>query len=306
MFGYVRIDKPEMKVREYETYRSVYCGLCRAMGRCTGCSSRMTLSYDFAFLLLFRTVLARERMTYTERRCLAHPTRKKPMIDATDETDYVACAAALLTYYKCRDDLMDESGGRRMLVRSLYPTAKRMRRKALRRFPELCRLDECIADAMDVIALEEKKCHPSADFYAELSGGMLGAIFSFGLGKTEERIARVIGKHIGKWIYLIDAFEDLDEDREKGRFNPFLLTHPESESEEERKKLVEIVRVALLNELAETEKAVDLVDFSGYEDVREILFNILYLGMPKTAERILSVGAEISCDAERDGEEGEV
>ena len=306
MFGYVRIDKPEMKVREYEAYRSAYCGLCRAMGRCTGCSSRMTLSYDFAFLLLFRTVLSREKITYTHRRCLAHPTRKKPMMDATGETDYVACAAALLTYYKCKDDLMDEVGSRRMLARSLYPTAKRMRRRALRRFPALSRLDECIGEAMDVIAREERKNHPSADFYAELSGGMLASIFSFGLGKTEERIARVIGKHIGKWIYLIDAFEDLDKDREKGRFNPFLLTCPEAVDIEGRARLAEIVRIALLSELAETEKAMDLIDFSGYEEVQAILSNILYLGMPKTAERILAVGAGKPCDTALDGEEGEV
>jgi hypothetical protein len=266
----------------------------------------MTLSYDFAFLLLFRTVLAREKITHTPRRCPAHPTKKKSMMDATGETDYVACAAALLTYYKCKDDILDESGGRRMLARSLYPTAKRMRRRAMRRFPEIRRLDEAIGEAMAVIAREEKENHPSADIYAELSGGMLGAIFAFGLGQNEARIARVVGKHIGKWIYLMDAFEDLEKDKEKGRFNPFLRINPKALEGEERVRLAEIVRIAGLSELTEVEKAMDLIDFSGYEEVQAILSNILYLGMPKTAERIWAVGAEETSDIAVDGEEGEV
>jgi hypothetical protein len=116
----------------------------------------------------------------------------------------------------------------------------------------------------------------------------------------------VVGKHIGKWIYLIDAFEDLEKDKKKGRFNPFLRIYPKAVEGEERVRLAEIVRIAGLSELAEVEKAMDLIDFSGYEEVQAILFNILYLGMPKTAERILAVGAEETSDIAVDGEEGEV
>ena len=80
MFGYVRIDKPELLVKEYEAYRGVYCGLCRSMGKCTGCLSRMTLSYDFTFLLVFRTAVTGTRPEFELRRCAAHPTKKRPML----------------------------------------------------------------------------------------------------------------------------------------------------------------------------------------------------------------------------------
>ncbi len=288
MFGYVRIDKPELKVREYETYRAAYCGLCRSMGKCTGCSSRMTLSYDFAFLLIFRTVLAGEKLRTVTSRCPVHPLRKKPMLETSTESRYVSCAAALLLYYKCKDDLRDERGGRRLRARALFGTAKRMRKKALRALPALSVLDERISASMEAIADAENTSEPSVDRYAALSGELLSEIFAFGLPDVQARIAKTVGYHVGKWIYLLDAYDDLAEDRERDRFNPYLLLWGRDEGMEKSPEHRENVRVALLSELAEAEKAIDLVDFYGYADFYGVLRNILYGGMPKTAEAILS------------------
>lgn len=288
MFGYVRIDKPELKVREYEMYKAAYCGLCRSMGKCTGCSSRMTLSYDFAFLLIFRIVLSGEKIETVTARCPAHPFRKKPMLKTSAESEYVSCAAALLTYYKCKDDLADERGTKKLRARALLPTAKRMRKRALRRHPTLSALDERIRAAMELISAEEVRAVRSVDRYAALSGELLSEIFAFGLPEDKARIARTVGRHVGKWIYLVDAYDDLDEDREKGRFNPYLLLWGQEINEEKSAERREIVRVALLNELAEAEKAIDLVDFYGYPDFDGVLRNILYGGMPRTAEAVLS------------------
>ena len=288
MFGYVRIDKPELKVREYEAYHAAYCGLCRSMGKCTGCSSRMTLSYDFAFLLIFRTVLAGEEIRTVTSRCPVHPFRKKPMLATNAQSEYVSCAAALLTYYKCKDDLADERGRKQLRARALFGTAKRMRKRALRRIPELSLLDERINSAMEEIAEAEGSGERSVDRYAALSGELLSEIFAFGLPEDQARIAKAVGYHVGKWIYLVDAYDDLDEDREEGRFNPYLLLWGNEKNEEKSAERREIVRIALLNELAEAEKAIDLIDFYGYRDFGGVLRNILYGGMPRTAEAILS------------------
>ena len=75
MYGYLRIHAPELKVREQEYYRAVYCGLCRTMGKCTGQCSRMTLSYDFTLFALVRMALTGETAAFRRRRCMAHPTR---------------------------------------------------------------------------------------------------------------------------------------------------------------------------------------------------------------------------------------
>ena len=75
MYGYVRTHAPELKVREQEYYRAVYCGLCRTMGKCTGQCSRMTLSYDFTYFALVRMALTGSFPAIKARRCLAHPFR---------------------------------------------------------------------------------------------------------------------------------------------------------------------------------------------------------------------------------------
>lgn len=284
MFGYIRIDKPELRVREYETYRSVYCGLCRSMGKCTGCLSRMTLSYDFAFLLVFRSAVLGKRPETELRRCFVHPTKKRPMLKHSEESGYVACAAAILTYYKCLDDLSDEKGRKRLRARSVFGTAKRMRRRALKRIEGLAALDASVAAYMKEIAEKERERVPSVDLYAGLSGDLLGEIFAFGLTGTDARVARTVGRHIGKWIYLVDAFDDLADDRASGRFNPYLVACPDGTEE----SLRETVRVALLSELTEVERATDLLDDYGCPDYAGVLRNILYGGMPKTAEAVLA------------------
>ena len=129
MFGYVRTHTPEMKVSEYEYYRAAYCGLCRSMGKCTGQCSRMTLSYDFAFLALVRLALSGEAVEIKRRRCVAHPLRKRAMMERNSELDFCAYAAALLTYHKLADDIADERGAKRALARMTRPMARSMRKK---------------------------------------------------------------------------------------------------------------------------------------------------------------------------------
>ncbi|MBR5615642.1 MAG: hypothetical protein IKW66_02370, partial [Clostridia bacterium] len=130
MFGYVRPYPPELKLREYEYYRGVYCGLCRAMGRCTGQCSRLTLSYDLVFLALTRMALLGgnpdgsdsnepRAVRFEKKRCLPHPLRRRASLQAGAVTDYVACAAAVLGYHKILDDRQDETGSKRLRARLL-------------------------------------------------------------------------------------------------------------------------------------------------------------------------------------------
>ena len=110
MFGYIRTDVPELRVRENEYYRAVYCGLCRAQGKCTGQCSRMTLSYDMTFLALLRLAISKETPEIKSGRCLAHPFKKRAYVADCDALSYCAYASALLFYGKTVDDILDEKG----------------------------------------------------------------------------------------------------------------------------------------------------------------------------------------------------
>ena len=132
MFGYVRVHKPELKVKEYELYRSTYCGLCRSMGKCTGQCSRMTLSYDFAFLAIMRVTLLRQEVSFGKKRCLAHPLQKKHYMENNPSLEYCSGAAALLNYHKIADDLADERGIKKLRAILVLPFVAHARKKALK------------------------------------------------------------------------------------------------------------------------------------------------------------------------------
>ncbi|MBR3863261.1 MAG: hypothetical protein IKM42_06375, partial [Clostridia bacterium] len=117
MFGYIKTAQSELRLREYEYYRASYCGLCRAMGKCTGQCSRMLLSYDFAFLVNVRMALTETVPTFKKRRCLAHPLHPRKMMEINEELRYCADASVILAYEKCRDDVADERGFRRFKAR---------------------------------------------------------------------------------------------------------------------------------------------------------------------------------------------
>ena len=282
MFGYVRTHTPEMKVSEYEYYRAAYCGLCRSMGKCTGQCSRMTLSYDFAFLALVRLALSAQKTEIKRRRCIAHPLKKRAMMERNSELDFCAYAAALLTYHKLSDDIADERGAKRTLARLTRPMARSMRKKALRR-GGLSELDAHISECLSRLSDFEASKKPSVDDPADIFGELLSKIVSEGFEGAERKIAESIGYHVGKWIYITDALDDLPKDLEKDRYNPFILLYGGELDDEKRA----IVRAALKNELCDAEGAFDLIDFGDNRMLENIIYNVIYLGMPLTVDRVM-------------------
>ena len=282
MFGYIRTHRPELKLRQDEYYRALYCGLCRTMGKCTGQCSRMTLSYDFTFLALIRMSLSGERPSFKKCRCMVHPIKKRSMAEPSHELEYCAYASAILGYGKLVDDINDEKGLKKLRARILKPSLSRFRKKALK--ADLSALDERITECLFELGEIEKARPESIDVPADAFGRLISALLSFGFDGKEKSIAEVLGMHIGRWIYILDASDDFDEDKKKGRYNPLLCLYHGSEFTEERR---EMIRVALLNELCEAEKALDLLDVSDSPDISGIIENIMYLGLPATADDVL-------------------
>ncbi len=135
VFGYIGVHDAELRLRELDCYRGVYCGLCRAQGSCTGQCSRLTLSYDFAFMALVRTALAGDTVQLELRRCPVHPLRRRPMARISDSLRLTALSASLLAWHKLQDDRRDEDrfSGKGLRAALAMPWAASARRRALRR-----------------------------------------------------------------------------------------------------------------------------------------------------------------------------
>ncbi|MBE6555674.1 MAG: hypothetical protein E7663_05545 [Ruminococcaceae bacterium] len=284
MFGYVRIQRSELRVREYEYYRATYCGLCRSMGKCTGQCSRLSLSYDFAFLATVRMVLTDTAPSFRARRCIAHPLRRRRMMESNAQLSYAARASALLAYEKCRDDVADRRGISRLLARIRCLFFASAYRRARKRLPALAlRVRECLSE---LSCLErERVCSVSRP--AELFGKLLAALLAEGLEGTSAAIARAVGDAVGRFIYTVDAADDLERDRKSGNYNPFLLLYGGQPSEQERAS----IKDALLLILGDLEAAFDLIeDREQAAEQLAIMKNILYLGMPAAAHAALFGG----------------
>ena len=297
MYGYLRIHVPELKVREQEYYRAVYCGLCRTMGKCTGQCSRMTLSYDFTLFALARMALTGETVTFKHRRCIAHPLRKRPMAEPTSALRLCANTSAILAHHKVKDDLRDERGLKRTAATAVSPFTSSMRRRAVKQ--GYGDMDRGVCLAMQELGELETARLPSVDQPATLFGELMGKTLAYGLEGNTAKLAHAMGLHLGRFVYILDAADDYAEDMEKGRYNPLacLYGDPSMTVLSDRKK--EELKIALMAELSELERAFDLLDTADQVDLRGVLSNILYEGLPRQVERVL-FGSD-SCDCSQKG-----
>lgn len=275
MFGYVKAMREDLTVRQDTLYRAAYCGLCKEMGRCTGQCSRLSLSYDMVFLYLVRTAICGMSPEQKKGRCLLHPFRSRPVVQSDEELKYAARVSALLTYGKVCDDLSDEKGAKRFAKLLAKPVFKSAKRRA--KLDELyAKIEEKLNELSDI----EAKRVESVDAPAEVFGKLLGDVFAFGFEGGDATLAREIGFRTGRWIYAVDAADDIDDDQKSGSYNPFLLLYGGNLDESQRL----YAEMAMKYDLSALSAAVDLIDES--ESVK-VIKNIIYLGMPYAAHKAL-------------------
>lgn len=299
MFGFVTPYVPELKVKEHTLYKAIYCGLCHTMGQSVCESSRFALNYDFVFLALVRYALMGAVPDISVRGCAVHPIKKRPVASDDQVLPFCASCGALLTYYKIADDISDEKGMRRAAKKALVPMARALRRKA--HLPEL---DALTADKLGSLGAVEREMSASADQPAELFGELLGGYFSHGLDGALAETAYEIGFHAGRWVYLIDAAADMEEDAEASQYNPYLCADDVKErfygkqrikGRRERAcaaaslkaELGERISTSLTMELIAIDKALENISFND-AGIEALVKNIVHLGMPARADEALS------------------
>ncbi len=234
----------------------------------------MTLSYDMTFFALVRMVLVKTDFKITKRRCMIHPLKKRPMMDDNEALMYASYVSAVLTSYKVKDALFDEKGFKKLAAGLMMPYAKHLKRKARLAAYEI---ESIASDMMEKTrALEEEKC-PTPDRLADLFGEMLGILLGMGLSGWEKTIAHEIGLHTGRFVYLIDAVCDYEDDRKTGAYNPFIYAF--SENDEMTRFKTEILPGVLRLESDAVLRAVSLLDFEDKPMFYACIENMIMDGM---------------------------
>ncbi|MGI6202805.1 MAG: DUF5685 family protein [Eubacteriales bacterium] len=294
MFGYIKPFVPQLRVCEHECWRAVYCGLCKCMGKHVCADSTLTLTYDAAFLALVRLAATGEKTDFELRRCILHPLKKRLVLKQCEALRFSASVGALLAYHKIADDIADEGGLRGRL---LLPEAKRLRRKAGYR-----ELDEEITAKLEALYSAERKAREthsaSPDGLAELSGDVTACIFAYGLQDRAARVVAELGRRVGRWVYIADAFADYEKDFKASNFNPFLFSPSQPVGDAGTRKGDmppldhDAVAASLALERRAAEAALNLLDCTD-AGIESILRNIITLGMGSVEEKLLgSAGAQ--------------
>ncbi len=261
MFGYIVVNKPEMKFREFDVYQSYYCGLCKSLKERYGKRGQMTLSYDMTFLALLLTSLYEPETKSGYRRCAAHPVEKH-LYRQNEFTDYAADMNLLLSYEKCLDDWNDERKTKKRIMAALL---KSKNQRVYERYPS--KIDK-ICKYMDKIHEYEKVQSRNIDEVAGAFGEIMAEIFAYRSDEWEETLRRM-GFFFGKFIYLMDAYEDIEADLEKGTYNPLKDLYRREDFEEAAGQV-------LLMMMAECSKAYERLPIV---ENTQILRNILYSGV---------------------------
>jgi len=220
MFGYVAANIDKLTVEEKQQYKSCYCGLCRALGKRHGTISRITLTYDMSFLILFLSALYKTDSTIEAERCFIHPLKPHKYWQ-NEITDYAADMNILLTYYNFLDDWKDDKNVLPLCEAKLF---EKKYKKIAALYPNK---STAISKCLNALSNSEKSGETNPDIPANYFGKLMGEIFALREDEYDEKL-RAFGKSLGRFIYIMDACLDLKADIKKERYNPMIASSSES------------------------------------------------------------------------------
>ena len=272
LLGYVRAYKPELNERKYDVYKGVYCTLCKTLLRRYSPLGQLFLSYDAAFLALVLLSASPGCPQEEQSRCCCNPAKKCLSCGRGDVQDFCADMSVLLLYYKILDDLHDRGFWRRVLALLAFPMAYLMYRKASRLRPQA---DRIVSEMMREQANREAQ-DASLDAAAEPSARALALLVSLQI--KDPRLERFFYL-VGRFVYLIDAVDDVCDDIRRHNFNPLkarYLDAPDAFRE---------YALGLLNlNIGELVKVFETIELHRY---REIIYNVVFDGLYNSALFVL-------------------
>ncbi len=264
---------------EDEAYKGIYCSLCRVLGKRYGIVSRMFLSYDSSFLALALMSLSEEKICFEQKRCPFNPAKKCNFCsNSRKELDFAADISVLLLYHKIKDNIKDSTIFKALLYRIILLFILPSYKKAKKLCPEGAEIIEIYIKQQN--AVEEKQSR-NIDEAAEPTATMLKKIYSLGETDADAKLVREqVGYNIGRWVYLIDAFDDMEKDRKTGNYNPFLLGNNDN---------YEKIKGDILMTAGEAAKAYELLDIKCFSGIIEnVIYDGLYYETIKVYERRLN------------------
>lgn len=264
MFGYISVNREKLNAKDCSVYQSYYCGLCQKLKKRFGRKGQMLLSYDMAFLIVLLTGLYELEDKESGFICALHPSKKR-IARYNAATDYAAAISVLLATKNFEDDWIDNHSYPKKALSQIF---KKDYERIRIQYP---RQEQAIQRYLQKLGQAEKCNERNVDAVAGLTGELLGEIFAW---KEEDIWAgelRCMGFYMGKFIYLMDAYEDIDKDGKNHCYNVLSLMQQETEQDFET-----FSRLMLMSMMSECAKSFERLPILLHA---EICRNILYSGV---------------------------
>ena len=278
MFGNIKPSKSELTIAQYTDYRAYYCGLCKSMGKRYAGLCNLGLSYEAVFIAIIVSAMSDDAVYLKRRRCVVHPFTKTPMVVHNASVDKAAALNVLLLYNKIKDDIRDEGSVKSRLAKLWF------KRPYVRAVKDDEQTDSIIASKLDELSmLEEGLCDildMAAQPFAEMMGELALRVMPDGGNDMYW-----FGFFMGKWLWVIDAFADIKKDHESKAYNPFILANKDLSADDVIKASKDDAQFLLEGALTEIGRLYDKLPIKRNQ---QILENIIFLGMPKRTQEVLS------------------
>jgi len=283
MFGYVTPFKMEMKIKDYEKFKAYYCGLCNSIKSNYGNLPRLTLNYDMTFLAVLLDSLSEDKYNFTEFKCLMHPLKKRLMLNNNAALDYAAFCNTTLAYYKLMDDVQDNKSSKSKVFSMFlknYLKKSKVEDKVVMEYTKekLLLLNTLEANYKD-ISLDEL-----SHVFADLTGFIVSFYYK---EATFKENLYWLGYNLGKWIYIIDAYDDLEKDMKDNSFNAInsLLNTDNLDLKSFSVLIKPRIDFILVSCAEQCLKYLNTLPLIKNED---ILYNILELGLMEKMEKVFN------------------
>lgn len=282
MFGYIQPFKPDLRVKEYEAYKGVYCALCKRLGKDYGIPARLILSFDCTFYAMMLMSVKNECPGFEKGRCTFNPLKKCTYCSGgADALEEAAALSVVTFYYKLLDDVNDSSFFKACAKRLLKLLAGHWRKKALKKYGDL---DQIVGEMLESQFQAEKDSACSIDRAAEPTAVMMAKLMErMAREEKEKKVFSYFGYYLGKWVYLIDAADDMEKDKKHGSFNPFLRELERNPALTKEEESIYCNQVLNLN----VSMALPAFRLITLHIFREIIENTVELGVMQMQKKVL-------------------
>lgn len=263
MFGYINANRSQLSSEDKRIYQSFYCGLCRQLGKVAGFKGQMLLNFDLCFLAILLQSLYEPEINQEDFRCMIHPAKKKHGF-SSKAIEYAAAMDIILSYHSLLDNYADDGS-------KLSGMAAHSLKKDYDKIKDLYpRQTLAVEKYIKKLSIAEKNRETNIDVVSSYTGEMLGELFNWKQDSWGQTL-HCMGYYMGKFIYIIDAYDDIKKDEKRGSYNPLIFLKKESPKEFEC--FVKINLTSLMAECAKSFERLPIV-----ENV-DILRNIIYSGV---------------------------